>query len=190
MRTRIYSLLTFLILGITGFAQVGINTDGSLPHNSAMLDVKSTGKGVLLPRMTYNELVAISSPAEGLMAFCTDCGPSSTGTLVIYSSGIWNTLNVNCLTPIHPIAGLHGVTSYQVLWVWSTVPGATGYKWNTWNNYSNATDMGTTTMKMETGLACNTAYDRYVWAYNACGQSEPVILNQTTMVASSPVSAL
>ncbi len=182
-------LICIFFLSLIANAQVGINTDGSLPHNSAMLDVKSTEKGVLLPRMTYNELVAISSPAEGLMAFCTDCGPSSTGTLVIYSSGIWNTLNVNCLTPIHPIAGLHGVTSYQVLWVWSTVPGATGYKWNTWNNYSNATDMGTTTMKMETGLACNTAYNRYVWAYNACGQSEPVILNQTTMVASSPVSA-
>lgn len=43
MRTRIYSLLTFLILSITCYAQVGINTDGSQPHNSAMLDVKSTG---------------------------------------------------------------------------------------------------------------------------------------------------
>ena len=40
--------------------------------------------------------------------------------------------------------------------------------------------MGTTTTKTETGLTCNTLYTRYAWAYNACGNSIPVILTQTT----------
>ena len=41
-------------------------------------------------------------------------------------------------------------------------------------------DMGTSTTNIETELTCNTAYTRYVWAYNACGNSAPVILAQST----------
>ncbi|MCX6305447.1 MAG: hypothetical protein NT040_10805 [Bacteroidetes bacterium] len=53
------------------FAQVCINTDNSLPDNSAMLDVKSTSKGLLIPRMTQTEIEAIMDPANGLVVFCT-----------------------------------------------------------------------------------------------------------------------
>ncbi len=53
-------------------AQVAITTDGSAPDNSAMLDVKSTTKGVLVPRMTGQQRDQIVSPAKGLMIFCTD----------------------------------------------------------------------------------------------------------------------
>jgi len=53
-------------------AQVGINTDGSQPDNSAMLDVKSTIKGLLIPRMTIANRDVISNPATGLLVFCTD----------------------------------------------------------------------------------------------------------------------
>ena len=52
-------------------AQVAINTDGSQPDNSAMLDVKSTSKGMLVPRMTTTERDAINNPATGLLIFCT-----------------------------------------------------------------------------------------------------------------------
>jgi len=47
------------------FAQVGINTDNSTPDPSAMLDVKSTTSGMLVPRMTVDQRNAIVSPAEG-----------------------------------------------------------------------------------------------------------------------------
>ncbi len=56
----------------TLFAQVGINTNGSVPDGSAMLDVKSSTKGMLLPRMTVTQRNAIASPATGLLVFCTD----------------------------------------------------------------------------------------------------------------------
>jgi hypothetical protein len=36
-----------------------------------MLDVKSNNKGMLLPRMTQTEILAISNPANGLIVFCT-----------------------------------------------------------------------------------------------------------------------
>ena len=35
---------------------VAINTDGSLPHNSAILDIRSNSKGVVLPRLTLAQL--------------------------------------------------------------------------------------------------------------------------------------
>ncbi len=53
-------------------AQVGINADGSAPDSTAMLDVKSNSKGVLIPRMTQAEIEAINNPANGLIVFNTD----------------------------------------------------------------------------------------------------------------------
>jgi hypothetical protein len=53
------------------FAQVGINANSSPPNASAMLDVNSTTKGMLIPRMTQAEILAISNPANGLQVFCT-----------------------------------------------------------------------------------------------------------------------
>jgi hypothetical protein len=48
---------------------VGIGTTS--PAASALLDVASTTKGVLLPRMSTTQINAISSPAEGLTVYNT-----------------------------------------------------------------------------------------------------------------------
>mgnify|MGYP006277583061 CR=1 FL=1 len=62
-----------LLIGGTGlFAQVAINKDGSEPDASAMFDVQSIDKGMLVPRMTASERDNISDPAKGLLIFCTD----------------------------------------------------------------------------------------------------------------------
>ncbi|MCB9331123.1 MAG: hypothetical protein H6574_08590 [Lewinellaceae bacterium] len=52
-------------------AQVSINTDNSNPDPSAMLDVKSIDKGILIPRMTAAERDAIAAPANGLLVYVT-----------------------------------------------------------------------------------------------------------------------
>lgn len=49
---------------------VGINTTS--PHGSAVLDVSSTTKGILVPRMTTAQRTAIDTPAIGLLVFDTD----------------------------------------------------------------------------------------------------------------------
>ncbi len=55
------------------FAQgVAVNSDSSAANSSAMLDVKSTLKGMLIPRMTTAQRNAIASPATGLMVYDTD----------------------------------------------------------------------------------------------------------------------
>ncbi len=61
-----------LISASISLSQVAINTDGSAPEASAMLDVKSTNKGVLLPRMTNAQIQLITSPANGLFVYSTD----------------------------------------------------------------------------------------------------------------------
>lgn len=58
--------------GISAHAQVSISSDGSDPDPSAMLDVKSSDKGFLPPRMSTAQIYAISSPAEGLLVYNTD----------------------------------------------------------------------------------------------------------------------
>jgi trimeric autotransporter adhesin len=56
---------------------VAINTDGSTANTSAILDVKSTTKGLLIPRLTQVQKNAIPSPATGLLIFQT--APDSIG---------------------------------------------------------------------------------------------------------------
>ena len=51
---------------------VAINTDGSAPNPKAILDVKSTTKGLLIPRMTTAQRSGIADPPEGLMIFDVD----------------------------------------------------------------------------------------------------------------------
>lgn len=55
------------------FAQVSVTNDGSSAAPSAMLEVKSSNKGFLPPRMTSTERDAILNPVEGLIIYCTDC---------------------------------------------------------------------------------------------------------------------
>ena len=77
-----------LMLSINAFSQnVGINSDGSVPDNSAMLDIKSTTKGFLPPRMTTAQRDAIVSPASGLVIFNT-----TTNSLEYKSSTGWVSL--------------------------------------------------------------------------------------------------
>ena len=51
---------------------VAITEDGSIPDASAMLDVKSSTKGVLVPRLNFLEMNSIDSPADGLLVYLTD----------------------------------------------------------------------------------------------------------------------
>lgn len=64
--TIVFSLLLSPSLN----AQVSIGAP--TPDNSAMLDVTSTTKGLLTPRMTAAERGAITSPATGLIVYQTD----------------------------------------------------------------------------------------------------------------------
>lgn len=57
------------VMRVQSSGNVGIGT--TTPNASALLDVSSTTKGVLLPRMNTTQINAISSPAEGLTVYNT-----------------------------------------------------------------------------------------------------------------------
>jgi hypothetical protein len=63
-------------------AQVSISNEGALPNSSAMLDVQSTAKGFLPPRLTTVQRSAILNPATGLVIYNTDLN-----CLEFYSGG-------------------------------------------------------------------------------------------------------
>lgn len=63
-------LMFFLLLSLTGNAQIGIGT--ITPNASSVLDITSTTKGMLTPRMTTAQRTAITTPADGLMVYDTD----------------------------------------------------------------------------------------------------------------------
>src|SRR5215471_16953907 len=70
---NLYTLtICFLIAAFAKAQSVAINTDGSNPDTSAILDIKSTTKGILIPRMTTTQRNAIKLPAAGLMVYLTD----------------------------------------------------------------------------------------------------------------------
>lgn len=54
-------------------AQVLISDTTGVPDNTAMLEVKSTSKGLLPPRMTKDQRDAIVNPIAGLIIYCSDC---------------------------------------------------------------------------------------------------------------------
>lgn len=84
------TLLFAAILTIASYsamAQVAITTDGSSADGSAMLEVKSTTKGFLPPRMTEAQRDAIQLPSAGLLIYQTD----STAGLYQYDGSAWRT---------------------------------------------------------------------------------------------------
>ena len=67
-----FFLLVFSLLFYTALPQnISINTDGSSGDASAMLDIKSNIKGLLIPRTSTATRLSINSPAKGLLLYDT-----------------------------------------------------------------------------------------------------------------------
>ncbi|TVR80270.1 MAG: hypothetical protein EA412_04995 [Chitinophagaceae bacterium] len=96
-----FLIIALMIFQNQVFAQqegVSINEDGAIPHESAILDIKSDNRGFLPPRMTEAQRNMISAPARGLVIFNT-----TTNCTNIYSSSGWYEICGDC-TPLPPDA--------------------------------------------------------------------------------------
>jgi len=71
MKHIFFSVL--FLFSITANAQVGIGT--ASPNSSAQLEVNSTTRGFLAPRMTQQEAADVVNPATGLLIYQTDGTP-------------------------------------------------------------------------------------------------------------------
>lgn len=82
---RVFLSLFLLFLIHIVKSQVGIGT--ITPNPAAALDINSTSKGLLLPRMTKSERNNISNPIAGLVIWCTNCGDF--GQMQVFNSSGW-----------------------------------------------------------------------------------------------------
>lgn len=88
---KTFKIILGLCLFVTSIAinaQVAINEDGSPPDPSAMLDVQSWNKGLLLPRIDYNDRPDPAAP--GLLIFVTSNGPLGDNALYLFDGTNWN----------------------------------------------------------------------------------------------------
>ncbi|CAH0996750.1 hypothetical protein EMA8858_02885 [Emticicia aquatica] len=102
----LYKLLTYGVLfgsSIAAFAQkdnVGIGT--TRPDNSAALEVSSTNKGLLIPRLSLQQRNTIQNPATGLMVYQTDM----LSGFYFYDGKEWKPLTT--ATNANSVAGVDG----------------------------------------------------------------------------------
>ena len=87
MKSLIFISLFFLSCPGAYSQSVSINNDGSPPNASAMLEVKSTSKGMLIPRMTSAERTGIANPAAGLLVY-----DNQTQSFWFYKAAGWTEL--------------------------------------------------------------------------------------------------
>lgn len=70
---RITAAIIACFFTVNAFSQsVSINANAAVADTSAILDVSSTTKGLLVPRMTAVQKNAIVTPATGLLIYQTD----------------------------------------------------------------------------------------------------------------------
>jgi endosialidase-like protein len=88
---KFFLLCTTVIIFSVMQAQQGvaINTDGSNADNSALLDIKSSSKGILIPRVTSAQKTGIASPATGLLVYQTD----GTAGFYYFNGNSWSPLS-------------------------------------------------------------------------------------------------
>jgi hypothetical protein len=89
----IFTVFLLLILHQVNAQSLAINADGSTANASALLDIKSTTKGMLIPRMTSADRTGIGTPANGLLVYDVDSLAFS-----YYNGTIWTFLKADADT--------------------------------------------------------------------------------------------
>ncbi len=177
-KLKLFIAAILMVAGFSLSAQVAITTDGSSANGSAMLDVQSTSKGLLPPRMTYAQRVAIASPVAGLMIWCSNCGLN--GEMQVYNGTAWTNFSGSTPSgsvPDAPVIGTATAGNAQAS-VPFTQPASNGG--STIISYTATSSPGSITGTLTqagsgtitvNGLTNGTAYTFSVTATNATGTS-------------------
>jgi hypothetical protein len=137
---KIIAALLLLLGSHSVTAQVGIGT--AAPDSSSALDITSTSKGLLLPRLSHSQVLAIASPKAGLVVYNTffdkpvyyngtnwrffndsamtiGIGSKAGGGIVFYIDNTGQHGLIAAPTDYHPVAGGYGCYL-------TNIPGADG----------------------------------------------------------------
>ena len=91
MRPKCLLFFGIVLMPFFATAQgISVNTTGTTADASAIFDAQSTTQGVLIPRMNSTQMGMITSPATGLLIYCTDCSPIG---FEFYTGTAWTSLN-------------------------------------------------------------------------------------------------
>jgi uncharacterized protein (TIGR02145 family) len=173
---KLFILFAIINTFATMAQSVGINADGSTANTSAMLDVKSTTKGLLPPRMTTTQRDAIASPAAGLIVYCTTCGAN--GEMQYYNGVAWinfsGAAGAGTTVPDAPTSPVATAGNAQAS-VAFTAPSYNGGSpisgYTVTSSPGGFTATGASSPLTATGLTNGTSYTFTVIATNAVGNS-------------------
>jgi hypothetical protein len=156
----------------------------STPSSAAILDITSTSKGLLLPRLTFAQKSAIVSPEAGLILWCSDCGTN--GELQVYNgTNFVNMVGANAQFALPSVSSTAPATSITSSTLTSggvidadggAFVTARGIVWNTNTNPSvslstkttDGTGIGTFSSAI-TGLTSGVTYYVRAYATNSVG---------------------
>ena len=169
---QIFTFLAVVLLTASTYAQVGFGTTS--PDASSALDITSTTKGLLIPRMTNAQRQAISNPAAGLQVFVTDFDG---GSFMFYDGAEWGTLSFTKKRPDAPTIGTAVSADAQATVPFTAPSSNGGLTITSYTATSNPGDITGTLSQAEsgtvtvTGLTNYTTYTFTVTATNAIGTS-------------------
>ncbi|MBK8846009.1 MAG: tail fiber domain-containing protein [Bacteroidetes bacterium] len=192
---KILISICLLICVLTGNAQNTFPANGSAgigtnaPAASSLLEIKSTTKGMLIPRMTSSQRNAIASPATGLLIYQTNSTPG----FYYYTGTAWTALKTTAGWGLKGNAGTNtGVnfigttdtasfilkTNNQLAGILSsntTANTSYGYQALMSNANYNNTAVGYNTLKLNTTAGYNTAVGTYSMLNNTVGYQNTAV---------------
>jgi uncharacterized protein (TIGR02145 family) len=161
-------------------AGVAINETGNPPDQSAMLDIQSTNKGLLIPRLTDAQRNSLA-PVQGLLLYNT-----TSNKINYWTGSTWREI-LNSPPIIGPITGnttvCQGSTqTYSI----TAVSGATSYTWSVPSGSTITSGQGTNSINVSIG---SNSGNVTVYASNGCGNSNTQSLAITvTPIPSAPTA--
>jgi len=150
MKNKLFILALFILISLfnnqTSYCQTGnIGIGTTAPDSSAILDIQSTSKGVLIPRMNTAQVSSILNPEKGLMVFDT------TKNSFVYYNGIkWKKINITELNDLTDVK-----TDYANF---NTIAGTGGA--NILSSASDNTSFGHLSLNVLTSGSRNNAFGR------------------------------
>ena len=166
---------SLFVYSITSAQSVAINTDGSVAHSSAMLDIKSTTRVLLAPRMTTVQRTGIAAPAAGLLVYDSD-----TNSYWYYNGSGWINLATTSSTGwlltgnsgTNPSTHFIGTTDNQPLHF------RLNNSWaGTWNHITNNWGIGSGSLQANTTGTQNVGFGHWALLSNTTGGSNTTIGN-------------
>ncbi len=170
-RTAIAVVMVYFSCGVLSAQNMAITTLGTPPAPSSIVDLSSTSLGLLIPRMTHAEMMAIATPATSLLVYST-----TDNCFYFYTGAAWQAIHCTCLgSPVMNVTG--NTTPCQAssqIYTATLISGspATSYVWTFPAGAIITAGQGTATVTVTWGASSGTAS---LTASNTCGTGGGVL---------------